>query len=59
MTSEPGVDYPVLTTYQPDEPPLEMTVEHLYAVRSALDHVGPEPALRVCDDFILWPEDGD
>ncbi len=57
MTNQPGVDYPVLTTYQPDEPPLEMTVAHLHAVRAALDHVGPEPALQVCDDFILWPED--
>jgi hydroxyacylglutathione hydrolase len=57
MTSTPGVDYPVLTTYQPEEPRLEMTVEHLHAVRAALDHVGREPARYVCDDFILWPED--
>jgi hydroxyacylglutathione hydrolase len=57
MTRQAGVDYPVRTTYQPDEPPLEMTVAHLHAVRSALDEVGPEPALRAFDDFILWPED--
>ncbi|WP_059019462.1 MBL fold metallo-hydrolase [Mycobacterium sp. M26] len=57
MTRQPGVDYPVRTTYQPDEPPLEMAVEHLYAVRAALREVGPEPARRAFDDFILWPED--
>ncbi|TGD90725.1 MBL fold metallo-hydrolase [Mycolicibacterium sp. CH28] len=57
MTTTPGVDYPVLTTFQPDEPPLEMTVEHLYAVRSALRDAGLEPVRYTCDDFILWPED--
>jgi glyoxylase-like metal-dependent hydrolase (beta-lactamase superfamily II) len=57
MTREAGVDYPVRTTYQPDEPPLEMTVAHLRAIRSALDEVGTEPARRAFDEFILWPED--
>jgi glyoxylase-like metal-dependent hydrolase (beta-lactamase superfamily II) len=57
MTREAGVDYPVRTTYQPDEPPLEMTVAHLRAIRFALDEVGPEPARRAFDEFILWPED--
>jgi glyoxylase-like metal-dependent hydrolase (beta-lactamase superfamily II) len=57
MTRQPGVDYPVRTTYQPDEPPLEMRVAHLHAIRAALDEVGPEPALRAFDEFILWPED--
>ncbi len=57
MTRQPGVDYPVRTSYQPDEPPLEMTVAHLNAIRAALDDVGPEPAQRAFDDFILWPED--
>ncbi|MBG6223637.1 glyoxylase-like metal-dependent hydrolase (beta-lactamase superfamily II) [Arthrobacter sp. CAN_A2] len=55
MTTTPGVDYPVRTTYQPDEPPLEMTVDHLHLVRSALDAAGPKPVRMVCDDFILWP----
>ncbi|MCC3264808.1 MBL fold metallo-hydrolase [Arthrobacter gengyunqii] len=55
MTSTPGLDYPVRTTYQPDEPPLEMTVEHLHKVRSALEAAGPEPVRAICDEFILWP----
>jgi hydroxyacylglutathione hydrolase len=57
MTTTAGVDYPVMTTFQPDEPPLEMTVEHLRAVQSALREAGPRPVRHVCDDFILWPED--
>ena len=57
MTRDAGVDYPVRTTYQPDEPPLEMSVAHLHAIRAALDEVGPEPQQRAFDDFILWPED--
>nr|WP_231706373.1 MBL fold metallo-hydrolase [Arthrobacter sp. zg-Y40] len=55
MTSTAGVDYPVRTTYQPDEPPLEMTIKHLHMLRSALDVAGPEPVRLICDDFILWP----
>jgi len=57
MTTVPGVDYPRLTTYQPDEPPLEMTVEHIRAVQTALRDAGPDPVKYVCDDFILWPMD--
>jgi hypothetical protein len=34
-----------------------MTVAHLHAIRSAIDEVGPEPARRAFDEFILWPED--
>jgi hydroxyacylglutathione hydrolase len=55
MTSTSGLDYPVRTTYQPDEPPLELRVEHLHKLRSALDAAGPEPVRAICDDFILWP----
>ena len=56
MTREPGVDYPVRTTYQPDEPPLEMAAAYLQTVRAALDEVGSQPARRRFADFILWPE---
>jgi glyoxylase-like metal-dependent hydrolase (beta-lactamase superfamily II) len=57
MTRTPGVDYPVRTTFQPDEPPLEMTPAHLRAVQAALAEAGPTPVLRRHEDFILWPED--
>jgi glyoxylase-like metal-dependent hydrolase (beta-lactamase superfamily II) len=56
MTRRPSVDYPVGTTYQPDEPPLEMGPGHLATVRAALDAAGPGPARYADRDFILWPE---
>jgi hydroxyacylglutathione hydrolase len=55
MTTTPGLDYPVGTTYQPDEPPLEMTVEHLQAVNAALTAAGPAPVRHADRDFIIWP----
>jgi hypothetical protein len=55
MTRQPGADYPVGTTYQPDEPQLEMLPGHLLAVRAALEAVGAGPARYADRDFILWP----
>lgn len=55
MTSEPGVDYPIRTTYQPDEPPLELPPEVLGRIRAVLDEVGDAPARRIDADFIVWP----
>jgi hydroxyacylglutathione hydrolase len=55
MTRRPGIDYPVRTTFQPDEPPLEMTTDHLRAVRGALAAAGSNPERITCDDFIIWP----
>ncbi|MGD1223056.1 MBL fold metallo-hydrolase [Streptomyces krungchingensis] len=56
MTREPGVDYPIRTTYQPDEPPLEMAPSRLRDIRAAIDEVGdrpgrhPFPAFVICRD---------
>ncbi|WP_067824862.1 MBL fold metallo-hydrolase [Nocardia inohanensis] len=55
MTTTPGVDYPVRTTYQPDEPPLEMRPGILREIRSAMDEVGDTPRRKVCPEFILYP----
>ncbi|GLZ33871.1 hypothetical protein Lesp02_60590 [Lentzea sp. NBRC 105346] len=53
MTTTPGVDYPIRTTYHPSEPPLQLTVDHLRALRAALDETagayGPHPY----PDFIV------
>jgi glyoxylase-like metal-dependent hydrolase (beta-lactamase superfamily II) len=57
MTNQPGVDYPVLTTYQPDEAPLQMTVAQLHDLSQAIKEIGDRPARRVFADFIIWPED--
>ena len=58
MTGRPGVDYPVFTTYQPDEPPLQMTVDQLRDIREAIDEVGDRPGRHVFADFIICRRDG-
>ena len=58
MTTQPAVDYPVLTSYQPDEPPLEMTVDQLRHIRLPIDQVGGRPGRHAFDDFVLCPEQG-
>ena len=50
----PGVDYPIRTTYQPDEPPLEMTVDHLREIRRAIDEIGDRPGRYVYPDFVIY-----
>ncbi|KAB1990570.1 MBL fold metallo-hydrolase [Streptomyces triticiradicis] len=57
MTREPGRDYPVRTTYQPDEPPLQMTTAQLLDVRRAVESVGSRPGRHVFDDFVLCLRD--
>ncbi|MET9587337.1 MBL fold metallo-hydrolase [Streptomyces sp. NPDC006539] len=58
MTNEPGVDYPVRTTYQPDEPPLQMTVSQLRSIREAMDEIGGRPGRHVFPGFIICNGDG-
>ena len=53
MSREPGVDYPIFTTYQPAEPPLEMTPDQLEEIRRAIDEVGGRPGRHVFPGFIL------
>jgi hydroxyacylglutathione hydrolase len=56
MTTQPGIDYPVRTTYQPDEPPLQMTVAQLRDIRDALAAIGDEPRWRAFPDFVIAPD---
>jgi len=53
MTRRPGVDYPVRTTYQPDEPPLQMSTDQLRDIRAAINEVGATTGRYAFDDFIL------
>jgi hydroxyacylglutathione hydrolase len=54
MTTTPGRDYPVGTTYQPFEPPLRMSVERLRAVRDAARAVAERPGPHWYDDFAIF-----
>jgi len=54
MTRAPGRDYKIRTTYQPDEPPLEMTVGQLRDVLRAVAGIDGQPGVHVFDDFIVY-----
>lgn len=53
MTRERGRDYPVGCTYQPDEPPLQMTMQQLVAMRDAARSVKDKPGSHTFDDFLI------
>lgn len=57
MSTTPGVDYPIGSTYQPDEPPLELTTEHLRRIRATLDDNERRPGRYVLPELIVWPVD--
>ena len=59
MTRTPGIDYKIRTTYQPEEPPLQMTVAQLKAVRDAIDRINARSSnarfgVHVFNDFIIY-----
>ena len=58
MTRRPGRDYPLGARYQPDEPPLEMTVAQLWNVRAAAASVAGRQGVHRFDDFIVYNEPG-
>jgi glyoxylase-like metal-dependent hydrolase (beta-lactamase superfamily II) len=53
MTRAPGRDYPIGTRYQPDEPPLPMTLDQLRAVRDAAHAAADRQGVHVHDDFVV------
>lgn len=57
MSRDPGVDYPIYTTYQPDEPPLQLSVDQLLELGRAIDEAGGRPGRHVFPDFVLCLED--
>jgi glyoxylase-like metal-dependent hydrolase (beta-lactamase superfamily II) len=57
MTRQPGRDYPVRTTYQPDEPPLQMTTDQLRDIRTAIASVGDRTGRHAFADFVIERRD--
>jgi hydroxyacylglutathione hydrolase len=55
MTRIPGKDYPIGTTFQPDEHILPLKVTDLLLLNEALKSLGDKPTRKVCDDFIIYP----
>jgi hydroxyacylglutathione hydrolase len=54
MTRTPGVDYPIGTRYQPDELPIQMTVEQLRQLRERARAIKDRPGVHVFDDVIIF-----
>lgn len=54
MTNRPGRDYPLGSTYQPDERAPQMTVAQLMAVRDAAASLGDQRGTFRYDDFIIY-----
>lgn len=53
MTQKPGRDYPLGAQYQPNEPPLQMTLSQLRTVRDAVRRFENSPGFHALDDFII------
>jgi len=55
MTTTPGVDYPVGWSYQPDEPPLELTMDDLRQIQATLNAHHFQPDRYVLPQMIITP----
>jgi hydroxyacylglutathione hydrolase len=55
MTTTPGDDYPVGWGYQPDEPPLELTTDHLQQLQAMLRAHDLQPGRYVLPQMIITP----
>jgi hydroxyacylglutathione hydrolase len=54
MSSRTGRDYPIGCTFQPDEPPLQLGVDRIVAVRNAARTVADRPGPHRYDDFVIF-----
>jgi glyoxylase-like metal-dependent hydrolase (beta-lactamase superfamily II) len=55
MTTTPGVDYLTGWTYQPDEPPLELTSDHLGQIQATLKAHDFQPDRYILPQMIITP----
>src|SRR5262245_5657141 len=55
MSTKPGVDYPVGTTYQPEEHQLGMKEAHVIELFEAIRKMTDGPVRDVHNDFIIYP----
>jgi len=56
MTNQKRIDYPIGSTYQPDEDVLPLAIEQLKELGQALDRLGDSPKREVHDHFIIYPK---
>jgi glyoxylase-like metal-dependent hydrolase (beta-lactamase superfamily II) len=55
MSAKAGVDYPYATTYQPDEPPMDMDVGLLYKTYEFCKNI-KRPGIYTMDEFLVYNE---
>ncbi|NAS31488.1 MBL fold metallo-hydrolase [Flavobacteriaceae bacterium R38] len=55
MSTAEGKDYPIGTTYQPEEHKLPLTTDDLLVLHSALEKLGDTPKKEVHPSFIIYP----
>jgi hydroxyacylglutathione hydrolase len=55
MTNIPGKDYPIGTTFQPDEHILPLTVKDLSLLNTTLINLGDKPVRKTLDALIIYP----
>jgi hydroxyacylglutathione hydrolase len=55
MSNVPGRDYPLGSTYQPQEHVLQLTPAHLLKLHDAVRVMRNTPSRKILDDFILYP----
>jgi hypothetical protein len=54
MSIYPKIDYLIRTTYRPYERPLQMTVEQLRSVQSAIQTIDGKPGIYAFDDYVIY-----
>jgi glyoxylase-like metal-dependent hydrolase (beta-lactamase superfamily II) len=55
MSNTPGVDYPVRTTFQPEEHALAMTAANILELAEAVSKMKDTPVRDIHTDFIIYP----
>jgi len=55
MSTKPGVDYPVRTTYQPEEHALALKPAHVLELYEAIMKMKDGPVRETHNDFIVYP----
>jgi hydroxyacylglutathione hydrolase len=54
MSIYPKIDYLVRSIYQPYERPLQMTVEQLKSVQTAIQEIDGKPGIYAFDDYVIY-----
>lgn len=57
MSTTDGIDYPMGTTYHPNEQKLPLTVEDLKTLQLSLNNLGDKPIRQVHKNFIIYPNE--